>query len=261
MYRHGTISPPTRSSRMPSTSRGCCDRRLRRSPAPTRWPSFRLSNEPGPPARPPAPLRILPFERARRYKRLPVSVLSLWKHMHCFLCTPLVRTSHARAALGAFFDWARNDAKGAALVDFQFITGDGPFQQLMVDYLHEHHNLHVVSEAFNRALLRKCETAEAFLSGALSTGYRKEMRRLRKRLGESGRLESRLLTSEEDLEHWLEPVLGAGGERLEGASRREFRHRFTSKREDVFSARRHAPLCSADGLQSPGLSSTDARLP
>ena len=123
---------------------------------------------------------FFPFERQRRYKRLPVSVLSLWKHIHCFLCTPLLRASHGREALAALFNWARHDPQGSALVDFHFVTGDGPFQQLLVDYLHEHGNLHAASEAFNRALFRKRENAEAFLKAALSTGYRKEMRRLGK---------------------------------------------------------------------------------
>src|SRR5262249_37049195 len=114
---------------------------------------------------------------------------------------------HAREALAALFEWARSDPRGAALINFDFVSGDGPFHQLLVDYLHDERNLHLVLESFNRALLRKRESAEAFLNAALSTGYRKEMRRLRKRLGEAGRLEARVLRAQDDLELWLEQFL------------------------------------------------------
>ena len=34
---------------------------------------------------------FFPLELASRYKKLPVSVLRLWKHSYCFLCTPLLK--------------------------------------------------------------------------------------------------------------------------------------------------------------------------
>src|SRR5262245_43742412 len=54
---------------------------------------------------PPILCGVFPFERKPRYRGLPVSVLSLWKHLYCFLCTPLIRSNCARECLNAFFDW------------------------------------------------------------------------------------------------------------------------------------------------------------
>src|SRR5215831_15805332 len=34
---------------------------------------------------------FFPFERVGRYRGLPVTALVSFKHLHCFLCTPLVR--------------------------------------------------------------------------------------------------------------------------------------------------------------------------
>ena len=39
---------------------------------------------------------FFPLERKRRYKDLPVSALTLWKHVHCYLCAPLLRTEKQR---------------------------------------------------------------------------------------------------------------------------------------------------------------------
>src|SRR5207302_6985383 len=41
------------------------------------------------PEGPPRLCGFFPLQR-RRWKRLPISFLSLWKHNYCFLCTPLI---------------------------------------------------------------------------------------------------------------------------------------------------------------------------
>jgi CelD/BcsL family acetyltransferase involved in cellulose biosynthesis len=150
---------------------------------------------------------FLPIERCRSYKGLPVSVLMLWQHIHCYMCTPLLRAGHAREALDAFLGWAASDPRGAALVEFGHTAADGPFRRLLVDCLNERRAVHHVPEIYNRALLEKQESADAFLNTSLSPGYRKEIRRLRKRLAETGRLESRVLNSEHEFEVWLEQFL------------------------------------------------------
>jgi CelD/BcsL family acetyltransferase involved in cellulose biosynthesis len=150
---------------------------------------------------------FFPLERRKRYKGLPVSVLAAWRHLHCFLCTPLLRAGHALEALETFLRWARTDRRGAAVIDFGTITADGPFQEVLVDYLYKHRTLNFVSESWTRALLKIRPSAEEFLTTALSTGYRKEMRRLRRRLGELGRLESRLLDEAGAVDWWLDAFL------------------------------------------------------
>src|ERR1044072_9433301 len=55
------------------------------------------------PTAPPVLCGVFPLERKPRYKGLPVSTLSLWKHLYCFLCAPLVRADCARQCLMAFF--------------------------------------------------------------------------------------------------------------------------------------------------------------
>src|SRR5712691_1888056 len=53
---------------------------------------------------------LFPLQRARRYKGLPVSALSAWRHRHCLLCTPLVRAAGAADTLAALVGWLRTQA-------------------------------------------------------------------------------------------------------------------------------------------------------
>lgn len=150
---------------------------------------------------------FFPLEKRRFYKGSPLSALILWRHVHCFMCTPLLRAEDAREALEAFLDWAGKDPRGAAIVEFGQTAADGPFRKLLVDCLHARQIVHQVPEICNRALLEKATSAEAFLRASLSSGFRKETRRLRKRLGECGRLESRVLASEDEFDTWLNQFL------------------------------------------------------
>jgi CelD/BcsL family acetyltransferase involved in cellulose biosynthesis len=160
-------------------------------------------------ARPVPPLLcgFFPLERQRRYKGLPVGVLRLWRHLHCFLGTPLLLARHAREALAALFDWLRADRLGAPLLELDHVTGDGPFQHLLLENLARHRRFSHVVEAHTRALLVRGRDAEDYLSRAVSGGSRKELRRQRKRLGEAGKLEWLALGPGDDVAAWVERFL------------------------------------------------------
>lgn len=150
---------------------------------------------------------FFPLERRRSYKRLPFGTLALWQHMHCYDCTPLLRAGAVRPALAALLDWAGRDPRGASLVEFGCTRGDGAFRQALIDCLNERQAAHAVSEIYNRPLLRRHESAERFLQASLSPGFRKEARRLRKRLAEKGRLELRVLRTEREFGAWFTQFL------------------------------------------------------
>jgi hypothetical protein len=150
---------------------------------------------------------FFPVERHERYKGLPVPALALWWHIQCALCTPLVRAGYAREALAAFLEWARSDARGAPLVELGFVSADGPFHRVLVEELGARSMRSYVCDAFARALLVPCETSRDFLERAVSGQRRKELRRLRRRLGENGRLESRAWQSLDELDAWIDGYL------------------------------------------------------
>src|SRR5438552_2405850 len=62
-------------------------------------------------------LGLFPFERRRRFKGLPVTTLTSWRHSAYLLCTPLVRADAAIACLRALVRqsrvWQDRTARGA----------------------------------------------------------------------------------------------------------------------------------------------------
>jgi CelD/BcsL family acetyltransferase involved in cellulose biosynthesis len=156
---------------------------------------------------------LFPFERCPRSRGLPVPVLRLWRHPYCYLCTPLVRQREAKAALAALFDWAATDPRGTPLVELSTVNGDGELLHALIDLTNERKLLAFHDERYNRALLRRRDTAEAYLAGAVSAGHRKEIQRQGRRLSELGRVAVERLAAGDDVQPWLDEflTLEAGG--------------------------------------------------
>ena len=144
---------------------------------------------------------FFPVELLSRFRGLPIRAVRLWQHLHCFLCTPLVRAERARETLGALLEWA---AKGprAAVVDFSLVTGEGPFHRLLIEHTDETGSLARVTSSTTRALLKRCEDLEIYLRHALCGGILKEYRRQRRRLGEMGRLEFSSVVQADRVDDW-----------------------------------------------------------
>ena len=149
---------------------------------------------------------VFPMERKERYKRLPLAVLSLWQHLYCALCTPLIRASCARQCLDAFLDWLACEA-GVPLMEFNFVRGEGPFHELLNDCLLKRGNPTLVCESFTRALFLPLESADKYLHAAISARHRKDMRRKQRRLSETGRVEFDELGPDGNSAAWIEEFL------------------------------------------------------
>ncbi|HEX5735311.1 MAG TPA: GNAT family N-acetyltransferase [Blastocatellia bacterium] len=156
---------------------------------------------------PPALCGLFPLERKMRYKGLPVDSFSLWRHLHCFICTPPMRAGLERECLAAFFDWLRLQADGAALMEFGWINTDGPFYELLTGFLDETGKTSFVSDQFTRAFYRPGADADSYLTQAISKEHRRDYRRRQNRLSEKGRLEYVALEPGAYAEEWLEMFL------------------------------------------------------
>jgi GNAT acetyltransferase-like protein len=175
---------------------------------------FALVQTPDParPLGPPLLCGFFPLELKDHYdsisKRLPLKTLCLWRKLEMtYLCAPLLRAGHGREALAAFFDWLGAGEHDCSLMEFGFVTGEGPFHHLLLDYLNQHLKFTYVTEAFTRALFRPAADAEDYVRSALGRFRRKEIRRLEKRLAETGRLEYRTLEPDDDFDAWVEEFL------------------------------------------------------
>ena len=149
---------------------------------------------------------FFPLVPDARFRNLPIRAWRLWKHIHCFLCTPLIRPERARETLAALLQWAGGDGN-AHLLDFSHVRGDGPFHDALITHVKETGTMQRVTKRFSRALWKAGQDLEAYLQNTLSASARKEYRRQRKRLAELGRLEFRTLRKGGEVDDWLKEFL------------------------------------------------------
>ncbi len=168
--------------------------------------------DPARPLGPPLLCGLFPLEIKDYYsgisRRLPLKTLCLWRKPEMtYLCAPLLRSGYAREALDAFFDWLDEGSHNCSLMEFGFVTGEGPFHHLLVDYLNENLKFTYVTESFTRALFRPAADSELYIRSALHRARRKEYRRQERRLAETGRLEYTELEPGAELNSWIEEFL------------------------------------------------------
>lgn len=149
---------------------------------------------------------LFPLERIARFRGVPIACLRLWKHLHCFLCTPLVDAEHASESLSGLFDWLRGPS-GAPLVKFGFTAGDGAWASALKAFLRETGRHGAVVESFSRALFRPAADFKSYLGAAFPRQKRKEFQRLERRLAETGKLAYSELDPDDDPLPWIDAFL------------------------------------------------------
>lgn len=157
-----------------------------------------------------APARLgglFPLERPARFRGLPFRHMALWQHLHCFLCTPLLDREHARTCLAAFLDWLSGHSRGARVMEWVDVAADGPFFDLFTGLLKETGRPLFYSERQERALLRPRAGGDAYIEESLPGKSRKELRRLERRLAETGPIEYVELGPSDSLEQWIAEML------------------------------------------------------
>jgi CelD/BcsL family acetyltransferase involved in cellulose biosynthesis len=166
---------------------------------------------------------FFPLERRRRYKRLPVSALALWRYIHCYLCTPLVHASYARECLAAFFNWLATPRRGASLLECTWVPGEGPFHRLLMEHLAEHRIPSLLEECYCRALLSPRGSGQEYIDRVLSGERRRRLRKHEERLKQKGEVKYAALAPGDDARAWLEAFLrleAAGWKGQEGTALR-----------------------------------------
>ena len=159
---------------------------------------------------------VLPLERTKVFKGLPISTLASWRHRHCLLCTPLVRADGARDTLAALIGWLRSDG-GASVVSLQYIPSEGPFQRALMAT-----DVRLVAlDGYERPVLRRAKDGETYVNKFLTRKERQELRRREKRLQERGRLCCVALSPGDHIGRWIEEFLlleAAGWKGKEGSA-------------------------------------------
>ncbi len=157
------------------------------------------------PGQPPLLAGLFPIVRGRRYKGLPITVFSTWKHLYMYLATPLVRAEFATLVLETFFGWLQNSE--AVLFEWHTISSGGAFRHALIDTLNRFDSAAFHDRSYTRAYFRPAVDVERYLERSISGKKRKELRRQERRLGERGTLRYDHLAPGGDLDAWLDEFL------------------------------------------------------
>ncbi len=96
---------------------------------------------------------------------------------------------------------------GAHALHLNCVSGDGPFDRALGEFIDQHGSRTFVDDRHTRALWLPRADAETYFQAALSRSGRQDLRRKRKRLAESGRLELRVLEHAGDVARWTQDFL------------------------------------------------------
>ena len=162
------------------------------------------------PHNPDAPAKLgglFPLKLETRFGKLKVSALSLWQHVHCYVCTPLVRADAASECMVELFQWFRSGEAGASMMELGCISGDGPFHRTLVDLSNELGLLSGTTDIFTRGLWRGGYDKNTDPEAAVPGDLRRRLRRKEKRLNERGRVEHLIMQPEDDVGRWIDEFL------------------------------------------------------
>jgi hypothetical protein len=145
---------------------------------------------------------FFPFERRRRYARMPVNLLLLWEYRHCGVCTPPIRRGHEKACLDALISWANSNAQGADMIEWFQVSTDGPVFRALQTCIEELKLRHQIAKR-ERPLMLPRESSEVFLNEALSSNRKRGLRRWERHLAELGAVEYSEL-KDDHIDPWID---------------------------------------------------------
>lgn len=152
-------------------------------------------------------LGLLPIARALDYYGKPLPHCASWRHNNAFCAMPLV----ARGAERAFWERLLNDldqqALGAAFLHLPLLDRDTTLFRALEELCAAQDRPIARVAEHTRAMLRAENSSADYLANATSAKKRKEWRRQRKRLSESGKLTVERWRDARALGPWIDEFL------------------------------------------------------
>lgn len=130
-------------------------------------------------------------------------VVRSWTSPLSFLGTPLIDRERPEDSLKAMLAGLR----GKAII-LSKVPATGPFWDMLVKAVAETRGSIEILDRWERAVLVPKATYEEWFNGNFERKRRKEYKRLKARLGETGKLESLSWTKDEALEPWIDDLIG-----------------------------------------------------
>ena len=140
-----------------------------------------------------APARLLGFFPARVARRrygIGLPILIGWTHPYAPLGAPLVDRDAGAAVIAAWLDHVADDAALPSLLLLPYLPSEGPLAQAFDAVIAKRGGMSRAFANHRRALLAPSEAHARYLDDAIGGKKRKELRRQRHRLAETGAVSS-----------------------------------------------------------------------
>jgi CelD/BcsL family acetyltransferase involved in cellulose biosynthesis len=158
---------------------------------------------------------LAPLAPLRGYSRLPVPYVATWMHKHCFFAAPLVRAGAEQAFFSALFDFA---AGRGTFLRLRHLDADGPLRRAAEAAAAQTKRLASPSARYERAMLPGPWATDDYLKLSLRGKHRKDLRRRRARLEETGAVLFEALGDDGDLDAWTDEFLALEAAGWKGAA-------------------------------------------
>jgi len=145
--------------------------------------------------------------RIERWRHGPAAIAVGWTHPYAPLGTPLVDRSQAEPVIAAWLDHLGRDPSMPALLLMPFLPEQGAFATALDRVLADGERSRAAFGRHRRALLEPGAQREGYLDRSLSAGKRKELRRLRRRLEDTGRVTTNTAEGAQDVAAALQDFL------------------------------------------------------
>lgn len=149
----------------------------------------------------------LPVAQGARHGRFPIRHAVNWQHHHCFYGAPLLRAGQEGDAWAGILATLDAAAWSGPFLHLRGIDADGPAIAALQALCAKQGRRFEEVGRYQRALLSSDLDAEAYWTANVRAKKRKELRRLQSRLAELGEVDTRTLSSAEDLDAWLDAFL------------------------------------------------------
>jgi len=108
---------------------------------------------------------LLPVRTVSRWRHVPARCLTVWRHVYCYLGTPLLAPEHPAEALAAMLRRATREPGTWAFI-LEWVDHDGPFGEALADALTTVGRAPVIIDDFERALLHRRPPADDAQAGS-----------------------------------------------------------------------------------------------
>lgn len=152
-------------------------------------------------------LGFIPITRYRSYSGLPLPHLGIWRHRHCYLGVPLIRTGATEQVLGQLFDWLEERRDGYLGFQFPWLYQDSDIKFGLVRFALQRCCRLDEVESFDRAILLPRFNAEKYISQAVSGKHKKDLERKHRGIKEQGGIKFDVSHDSLELSEWLEQFL------------------------------------------------------